>query len=684
MALLAQTPQALKYQAVARDGIGNVLTNRAVSFRISILQGSASGSTTYSETHSKTTNGFGLVDLEIGHGTPVSGSFSGINWGSTVYFVKVEMDPNGGSSYLLMGTSQLLSVPYALLSKRAEIGDGWGSQNVITDATLSGNGATSTPLKIADNGVNSSKITDGSIVAADIANSAITTDKINPGAVTGAMIAQASATAGQALKWTGTTWAPSDDALGGLTLPFSGSVTTGGISFQITCNGGQGLTSKGWGIGLLGEAESSQGVGVFGVGTTGVSGVSSSETGIGLRGSVSATNGINYGVYGYTASTSGFGVYGLASASTGATYGMRGASYSSSGVGVHGSATSSSGTNYGVYGVSESSTGLGVYGIVTSTTGNCYGVRGQSNSSTGFGVVGHASSSTGINYGVKGQTMSPDGYGVHGMNYATSGLAIGVYGDTQSSTGIGVYGATASSGNGKAIYGVANSTGYAGYFLGGQVYIDTKLGIGKGATYTLDVVGTANLNNGIPSGVALRCNGDEAIWYNGTYFSWGFGGTINYFKDPVGIDCFPGDGHLLAVNGVASKPGGGTWASFSDIRLKDIHGQYIRGLGDIIRLQPVRFSYKAGNKMNLPSDKEYVGFIAQEVRKIFPEAITETTSGFLEFDMHSVNVAMVNAIKELKAENDRLNDENSQIKARLAKVEQFVEEIKSEALLSKK
>jgi len=114
LSLSAQTPQAIKYQAVARDGAGNVLSGKDVTFRISFLQGSISGLNVYSETHSKTTNAFGLVDLEIGLGTPVSGSFTGINWGADTYFVKVEMDPSGGASYQWMGTSQLLSVPYAL------------------------------------------------------------------------------------------------------------------------------------------------------------------------------------------------------------------------------------------------------------------------------------------------------------------------------------------------------------------------------------------------------------------------------------------------------------------------------------------------------------------------------------------------------------------------------------------
>ncbi len=66
----------------------------------------------------KLTNAFGLVDLEIGKGTPVTGTFTGINWGDNDYFLKVEMDPNGGSSWQAMGTSQLLSVPYALYATR--------------------------------------------------------------------------------------------------------------------------------------------------------------------------------------------------------------------------------------------------------------------------------------------------------------------------------------------------------------------------------------------------------------------------------------------------------------------------------------------------------------------------------------------------------------------------------------
>jgi hypothetical protein len=112
----AQAPQSFNYQAVARDAAGSVISNQAVSFRISLLQGSATGTNVYSETHAVTTNQFGLVNFAIGVGTVVSGSFANINWAGGAYFVKVELDATGGSTYVVMSTTQLISVPYALAS----------------------------------------------------------------------------------------------------------------------------------------------------------------------------------------------------------------------------------------------------------------------------------------------------------------------------------------------------------------------------------------------------------------------------------------------------------------------------------------------------------------------------------------------------------------------------------------
>ncbi len=110
-------PEAFNYQALARDNAGNILANQNVSFRMSILKTTVNGTVVYSETHTLTTDAYGLANLAIGTGTILSGVFANIDWAVDNYFFKTEFDQNGGSNYLLMGTSQLLSVPYALHAK---------------------------------------------------------------------------------------------------------------------------------------------------------------------------------------------------------------------------------------------------------------------------------------------------------------------------------------------------------------------------------------------------------------------------------------------------------------------------------------------------------------------------------------------------------------------------------------
>jgi hypothetical protein len=110
----AQTPQAINYQGVARDNNGNVIATHLVALRLSILSGSTSGSTVYVETHSKTTDANGLFSLQIGQGTSITGTFSSITWGSNSYYLKVEIDPAGGTNYQLAGITQFSAVPYAL------------------------------------------------------------------------------------------------------------------------------------------------------------------------------------------------------------------------------------------------------------------------------------------------------------------------------------------------------------------------------------------------------------------------------------------------------------------------------------------------------------------------------------------------------------------------------------------
>lgn len=115
----AQAPEMLNYQGAARDSDGDVLAMQAIGVQIKVRSGSGSGTVVYQETHSVTTNQFGLFDLQIGGGTVQSGTFSTIDWAGDAYFVEVLMDATGGTSYASMGAQQLLSVPYALYAKES-------------------------------------------------------------------------------------------------------------------------------------------------------------------------------------------------------------------------------------------------------------------------------------------------------------------------------------------------------------------------------------------------------------------------------------------------------------------------------------------------------------------------------------------------------------------------------------
>jgi hypothetical protein len=115
----AQAPQKFSYQTVIRNAGNQLVANQSVGIKISVLQGSATGSAVYAETHSPLTNANGLASLEIGGGEVLTGNFAGINWANGPYFIKTETDINGGSNYTIISTQQLLSVPYALYAATA-------------------------------------------------------------------------------------------------------------------------------------------------------------------------------------------------------------------------------------------------------------------------------------------------------------------------------------------------------------------------------------------------------------------------------------------------------------------------------------------------------------------------------------------------------------------------------------
>ena len=124
----AQAPQKMSYQSVIRNSSNVLLANTAVGIRISVLQGSASGTAVYVETQTAITNGNGLLSIQIGTGIATTGTFAAINWATGPYFIKTETDPAGGTSYTITGTQQMLSVPYALYAETS------GGQRGVTTA----------------------------------------------------------------------------------------------------------------------------------------------------------------------------------------------------------------------------------------------------------------------------------------------------------------------------------------------------------------------------------------------------------------------------------------------------------------------------------------------------------------------------------------------------------------------
>jgi uncharacterized protein (TIGR02145 family) len=117
---IAQAPQKINFQSILRNSSGEVIGNRSVSLKITILSGTINGSSVYSETHAKTTDASGLISIQIGMGTLVSGVFNSINWGNLSHFIKLEADFSGGSNYVVLGTQELMSVPYAIYASKTD------------------------------------------------------------------------------------------------------------------------------------------------------------------------------------------------------------------------------------------------------------------------------------------------------------------------------------------------------------------------------------------------------------------------------------------------------------------------------------------------------------------------------------------------------------------------------------
>lgn len=567
---VGQAPASIKYQAVVRDGSGNILPDQEVTFRFSIIQGTLTGTIVYSETQATTSNSFGLVNLEIGKGSVVSGTFEGINWGADRHFLRVEMDPSGGSAYQLFGESELLSVPYALHAKTVEKGDNWGIQTVATDVSLDGAGTLASPLKLGHQ----------------------------------------RALNGQVLKFNGLSWAPGTD--------IAGSTDPGGSNGQVQFNQ----------AGAFGGDEN-----LFWNNSTKRLGIGTNTPAYPL----SIRSGGGYPEVHLTSDWSGH--------------------------------TNIDGLRIGM---GNLSTWIWSY----EDTKIAFGTNNQERMAILSTGDLELRESLKLKEGKKISIGVDDPY--YPLEFLNGPTTYAKFYHTTSGTNTsdGLLTGITQTGNRSYFWNYEEGPIYFGTnnVLRMAIVEDGKIGIGTNTPdFKLDINGNLNLNRSIASGQALLVNGSEAIWFNGTYFSWGYGGNYNYFADNVTIGTSANPGFDLVVNGTAAKTGGGSWSNLSDRRLKNIKGDYTRGLEEVIALRPVRFTYREDNPLGLNSSEEQVGFIAQDVQLLFPEAIHQGAQGYLDFNMHSVNVALVNAVRELKAENDRLKSENRKLESRITRIENYLQ-----------
>jgi uncharacterized protein (TIGR02145 family) len=143
---IAQAPHKMSFQTVVRNIQGKLVLNQSIGVRASILKTSSTGSAVYVETHTKSTNVNGLLTLEVGAGSVSSGTFAAINWSEGPYFLKTEMDVNGGANYTITGVTEFVSVPYALNSKTSDATKTLSNGSNVGDMNY-WNGTTWVPLK---------------------------------------------------------------------------------------------------------------------------------------------------------------------------------------------------------------------------------------------------------------------------------------------------------------------------------------------------------------------------------------------------------------------------------------------------------------------------------------------------------------------------------------------------------
>ncbi len=587
------TPQKFNYQAVARNAAGAVLANQAIGLKISLLDGSATGTVQYAETHNVTTNAFGLFNIAIGSGTVLSGSMAGVTWSAGNKFIKSEFDPTGGTAYILAGTSELLSVPYAMYAQASATG---GATGPVGPAGPQG--------------------------PPGAAGSAGATGAAGPQGLPGAT-GPAGATGAQGPPGTGsgTTYT------GGAGINISGagviSATDNSATNEIqalTISGNQLTLSNGGGNVTL----------PTGTTYTAGTGINIAGNQITNTGDLSATNEIQtISLTGnqLTLSNTG-GTVTLPTYTAGTGINIAGGVISATSTALTLPFTGTTGgaaSNSAAFSVIQTTAGnKGLYGQANIGAGS-YGVHGVAN--LGFGVLGASTSGN----GVYGQSSSGDGVtGVSttgvGVSSFNNGIGIAnpaVLVQNGNPAGIGMFITSASSDASMVI--TQTGVGPMAKFFGG------------GSAHLVDISKYAGAGS-----INLYGDNTGALTSNKLYASGLFGFIVTQGATQLtetrllnGNKVFEPWTVTGSTCGSSSYSWSAIWATngtiqTSDARLKENVQPIDNGLSAVMQLKPVSYRWK--EKANQIGTGTNLGFIAQDVEKILPDVIVHTFNSQKEID----------------------------------------------------
>ncbi len=687
----AQSPDLLNYQGIARSSTGAALQNQAISLRISINQTTATGTTVYQETHSVTTNNFGLFSVQVGNGTVVSGNISTITWGSNPYFMAVEMDPAGGTAYTAMGTQQLISVPYALYAKTSGSSTPGPTGPQGPTGAQGAMGATGVQGPTGPQGAAGATGAQGPTGPQGAAGATGATGAQGATGATGLL--QNGTAAGQTAYWNGTAWVVNNNLYNnggniGINTP---NPTTAKLVISGTA-GQPGLdmstTDQYANMRVIQNTNSTIDKNIYlGIG----SGVGSQLRLFSNNKETVRVTGDSVGIR-TTTPIAPLDVNGKTRSTTLLIHGREAVSIQ--GAHIMWNKVNGTGMTDFINQIGIGSTGG--FRFSESTTGDVQTelMRIQGNGNVGIGT---ASPNAPLQFGnglsnrkiVLYENFNNDhqiyGFGINsnilryqtadisthhafyaGVNSTTSNELMRIQGNgnvgigtSAPATKLDINGATA---NTLIRVLSGGSAAYSGVSIG-RTAEESVWAIASFAlafsdfASTGDAVLRSNTGNLI---LTARSTSGSVIFGTGASDSEKMRVTTN---GRVGIGtASPGGLFELSLD-QGRKPSTSTWTITSDERLKTINGAYTKGLNEVLQLQPVTYNYKNVGERTFKEEvlnTEAVGFSAQQVQKVFPEAVGTDEDGYLNLNIHSILVAYVNAIKE---QQQMINDLKNEVES---------------------